>query len=311
MRDSLWNLKILVNIFKMVRVHIVAGGVLAFSLGTLLAVLNDGGFNATQTFLGYLVVFFGDLSTHYSNDYFDIEVDRHDEHRKFFGGSGILIEYPMLVPIAKYIAIFLMVLSVSIAIILVSFFDVPNKFLFLAIGANLLGWFYSAPPLRLNSTGFGEIAIAVGTGFVIPGAGYLIAKGQFDLVFVLFAIPFTMYGLMLSFSLEIPDMEIDAKGGKKNLVVRKGRRFISKAVLLISLLATIIFLSYTLNIASLTIIDLRIAALFSGFPLGAGIIGFLWTSDKKDVADFIGAVNITSLFLFNVLMNLYFFNLLF
>jgi 1,4-dihydroxy-2-naphthoate octaprenyltransferase len=94
-------------------------------------------------------------------------------------------------------------------------FGAPIEFLIVILGASLVGWFYSAPPLRFISRGFGEFALAVVTGFAIPGLGYLAIRGQFDPLFFYFAIPFIMYGLMLSLSLQVPDIEVDSKGNKK------------------------------------------------------------------------------------------------
>jgi 1,4-dihydroxy-2-naphthoate octaprenyltransferase len=83
------------------------------------------------------------------------------------------------------------------------------------LGANFLGWFYSAPPLRLVSRGLGEVAIALAVGFGIPAVGYLAVKGQFDSWFMLFALPFVLYGFMLALSLEASDVEVDRLGNKK------------------------------------------------------------------------------------------------
>ncbi len=77
-------------ILRIVRMHIVFGGVLAFTLGALLALVTGGVLDPLRVALFYGIVLFGDLSTHYGNDYFDAESDRYIERKKFFSGKNIL-----------------------------------------------------------------------------------------------------------------------------------------------------------------------------------------------------------------------------
>ena len=291
------------KILKIIRVHIVAGGALAFSLGALLAVTSGGRLDPTHIALGYAVVLLGDLSTHYSNDYFDVDVDKYVERKKFFSGSTILVTNPRLRPLSKHISILLLVLSNILAAAIVLFIGAPMEFLLIALGANFLGWAYSAPPFRLISRGFGEIVVAVVTGFAIPGIGYLTVRGQLDPLFAYFAVPFIMYGLILILSLEAPDLEIDRKGGKRNFFVRKGEHRVFSVILVAALLATVIFFVYAWQITQAAL-NLEIVALFSIVPLAAGLLGFARVFQKKDVNRF-STLNITSLFLFNVLMVTY------
>jgi 1,4-dihydroxy-2-naphthoate polyprenyltransferase len=204
-------------IFRVVRMHIVLGGVLAFTLGAVLAFVNSGVFDPLRIILFYAVVLFGDLSTHFGNDYFDVKSDQFIERKKFFSGKNILVNNPALRPQAKTISIVLLVLSNAGAFLAVILLAAPIELLIIALCANFLGWSYSAPPLRLVSRGFGEAAIALAVGFAIPAVGYLAVRGQLDWLFFIFGLPFVMYGLMLALSLEAPDIEVDRKGGKLNI----------------------------------------------------------------------------------------------
>ncbi len=304
MSDWPWNINTVFKMLRIARLYIVAGGALAFSIGALLAVLEGGNCIVVRVVLGYLVVFLGDLSTHYSNDYFDVEVDKNVKERTFFSSNGVLIDHPELRTLSKRIAISLMIISTLLASLIVLFFGVPEEFFVVALIANLLGWIYSAPPLRLNSRGLGEITIALVTGFIIPSAGYMLVKGRLDLPFFFFSAPFMMYGLILSLSLEAPDIEIDRKGGKTNLAVRKGKRFIFSTIFALSFLATSTFLIYDW-INKYAIIDLKIMTTFSLMPLLTGLYGVL-VSDKSGKDDRFCFLNVVSLFLFNIFLNGYF-----
>jgi 1,4-dihydroxy-2-naphthoate octaprenyltransferase len=292
------------KILRIIRLHIVLGGFLAFSLGALLAVASGGTFNPVLFLLMYVVVLFGDLSTHYSNDYFDVEVDSRIEAKKFFAGSNLLVSHPELRPVAKSISITLLAASSAMAFLIVFFLGAPIEFLIIALAENLVGWAYSAPPLRLTSRGFGEAAVACVTGFAIPGIGYLSVRGHFDPVFLLLAVPFVMYGLILSLSLEAPDIELDRKGGKRNLPVRGGRRTVFLIILALAVSATSAFLVYVWQFTS-AVIDFRAPLLFSVVPLAMALLGFVRVAFQQKKANFSSALNVAALFLFNMLMIAY------
>jgi 1,4-dihydroxy-2-naphthoate polyprenyltransferase len=292
-----------INILKIIRFHIVAGGVLAFSLGALLALVSGGSFYPATVILVYVVMLLGDLSAHYSNDYFDVEVDKHIEQKKIFAGSTILVSNPNLRSASKSLSISLLVCTNILAIMIFLFLGAPFEIIIVILGASLVGWFYSAPPLRLISRGVGEIAVACVTGFAIPALGYLAVRGRFDPIFACFALPFVMYGLILSLSLEAPDVEIDRKGGKRNLAVRKGERSIFFLILALAVSATLTFFVYSWLFAS-AVIDIVVVALFSIVPLTAGLVGCVGVFKKKSVNRF-SALNVASLFAFNMLMVAY------
>ncbi len=66
---------------KIIRPHIIVGGILAFTVGALLGLANGGAFNPAVFAVCYATIFFGDLSTHFSNDYFDVKHDK-EKHKK-------------------------------------------------------------------------------------------------------------------------------------------------------------------------------------------------------------------------------------
>lgn len=286
------------QLLKIIRPHIVAGGLLAFLLGALLALANGGNFDFSRVALFYAIVFFGDLSTHYSNDYFDVKADQNAEKKKFFSGSIILINNPTLRPLARKLALTFLALSLALAALAVIFGFAPFELLIITFAANFLGWFYSAPPLRLVSRGLGELAIALAVGFGIPALGYLSVKGAFDLWFTFFVLPFVLYGFMLALSLEAPDIEVDGKSDKKSLGVLKGERFVLGAIFAAAFGASLLF-----AILALTTewrFEFLVVTTFSTVPFATGLTGFIMSNHKALVNRF-SAANVFSLFLFNLL----------
>ncbi len=288
------------SLIKVVRGHIVVGGVLAFTLGALLAVASGSTFNLSRAVLFYAVVLLGDLSTHFSNDYFDAELDKNSETKKFFSGRRILAKNPRLLPKALRIALALLAVSLALACFSVAFGVAPIEALIIAVAANFLGWFYSSPPLRLSSKGLGEVAIALCAGFAIPAFGYLAVNGQLDLVFGVFVVPFVLYAFMLALSLEAPDIELDRKGNRRNIGVVMGKLAVHGFVLAAAFSAFSCFVFYAIFMADLGV-NFFVVAVFAAVPLATSISGLIcvlvrWRSDV------FMTVNVLSLFVFNVLM---------
>jgi 1,4-dihydroxy-2-naphthoate octaprenyltransferase len=276
------------GLLRVVRVPILLGGALGCGLGALLGIAAGGVFNPLLFMLCYAVVALGDLSTHFSNDYFDVELDR-VAPRKTFGGSNLLVGRADLIPPALEAAKLLSLASMAIAV-LAAAMGISPIIVPLALAANALGWLYSLPPLRLAYRGFGEAAIAVGTGFGVPAAGYLTVKGSLDFGFILLSAALILYGFVLGLSLELPDVEADRVGGKMNLVARFGWRVCLRLAMLMCLASTVLlslFSGLTLAVASI-------------FPLAATILGNLSAKDDWVILDSVATGCILSLFAFLV-----------
>jgi 1,4-dihydroxy-2-naphthoate octaprenyltransferase len=209
------------NIVKLGRL-IAHSAFLVYLLGALFAVINDASFYVVKFVLGYGILFTGILAAVYTNNYHDVRIDKYAVHTFFSGGSGILIEHPELMKTTAYVAASLYGISIALGFVGMVLFSYPVTFFLYVLGGNVLGWCYTAPPLKLVYRGFGEIVTMIGAGFIIPGLGYFVFKGTIDWSFVLFFIPLMFSGLALSFYLEIPDKDADTHGPKKTFVVRRG-----------------------------------------------------------------------------------------
>ena len=134
---------------------------------------------------GYAIFFFAHLSVHFSNDYFDREADVAAQRTSVSGGSGVLVEHPEMAHLALMTATVLLAFSVFMAIAFTLYYSFPLWFLFYAVLGGLLGWFYTAPPLRLVYRGLGEVSTAIATGFIMPDMGYFVISGTIDQWFVI------------------------------------------------------------------------------------------------------------------------------
>ena len=284
---------------RIIRPHIVAGGLLGYSLGGLLALNWGAAFDPSMFALGYLVVLFMDLATHFSNDYFDVELDANSPGKPF-GGSYLLVDHQELRLLAITISVVLSIVSFTIALAMVLILGSPPTFLILAGLTNLLGWLYSAPPVRLNSRGLGEITIAIGTGFSIPAIGYMALAGAMPNQLIFFLLPMIVYGFILALTLEIPDLEVDRDSDRVNIVVLMGRRAVAILILLLSVSALLVFSLF----AALNSTIFWAVPVLSVAPVYAGLNGFLKLNSPAK-ANRVSRINISALFLFLVILDIY------
>lgn len=297
-----------IKLIKIIRFHIVAGGVLAFLVGVLMALLQQSTFDLAKIILAYCIVFLGDLSTHFSNDYYDVEIDKNIKTEKSFSGRKILVNYPALQKNAKKISQILLSLSILLALLSVIFFGAPIMLLVIALIVDLLGWYYSVPPIRLSQRGLGEITVAFATGFAIPSIAYLSVRNQLDSFWLFLTIPFMLYGFMLSLNLEAPDILTDKKHGKTNLATKMSLKIISYITIGITSVSTLLFFIYN-YIFTILIIDLRIFIILSTLPIILALFVVLRAHYKDTSPN--NNLNIYSLILFNILSIVYLFLTLF
>jgi 1,4-dihydroxy-2-naphthoate octaprenyltransferase len=263
------------KLMRLARPHFLLAGLALFVFGASWAILLGAPFSLPRLLLGYLILLAAHLSVSYSNDYFDVEVDRHGSPALFSGGSGVLVDHPELRRPARWIALALIGCSLAMGVLFLAAYSVPPWFLGYVLIGNLLGWFYSAPPSRLAYRGLGELATAVTAGLLAPGMGYLVTRGYLDREWLPFALPLMLYGLAFILSVEIPDEEADRLGSKRTAIVRKGRRFGFTAIGVLLFLATGYFFCFAWLRSRPYPLDFRVPGALSLLPLGAGVVGAL------------------------------------
>jgi 1,4-dihydroxy-2-naphthoate octaprenyltransferase len=272
---------------RMGRLPLLLGGFLYYLLGALTAVAAGYPLQVPRILIGYAILGPAHLSVHFSNDYFDIDGDRRGKPTGVSGGSGVLAVRPDLHPRTRTIALLLIAIS-FIAGIWAYLTELPTPFLpaLLFIG-NGIGWFYSAPPVRLSSRGLGEVATAIAIGLLIPGMGYLSIAGTLDPSFLFAALPFFLYGVAFILAVEIPDREADSLSGKRTFIVRKGVHAGMLLALAATLLATFLYVTGPFTGIVPLAFPVVAVALISLIPLGYQLSANLKASrGERELADF-------------------------
>lgn len=83
----------------------------------------------------------------------------------------------------------------------------------------LIGWAYSAPPLKLNSRGLGEVCVAAGFLLVVAGADF-VQRGAFDAMPFLVGLPYALLVTNILYINQFPDRAADLAAGKRHWVAR-------------------------------------------------------------------------------------------
>ena len=82
-----------------------------------------------------------------------------------------------------------------------------------------IGWAYSAPPLRLNSRGAGEVSVAAGFLLVVAGADFVQRDAFAPLPWVA-GVPYALLVASLLYINQFPDRAADRASGKLHWVAR-------------------------------------------------------------------------------------------
>ncbi|UCH38080.1 MAG: prenyltransferase, partial [Candidatus Bathyarchaeota archaeon] len=296
--------RMFLEIVKLGRLQFSIIGTLLFFFGALLAIVSGSPFNLSKFLLGYAIYFPANLAVSYSNDFFDSEVDYYGSPTPISGGSGVLIRNRDLQPLAKWLAILLMTLSVVFSLLATILYSLPGMFLLITIVGNLLGWFYSAPPLKLSYRGYGELVASILIGLMIPGISYFLLRGAIDRLYFIFALPAVLYGFAFILNVELPDRQADKIGNKKTLIVRTNHTYGIFLILLSYSLILMYFLMLSIRPPFISL-NFLVLSSFSLLPLVAAVYQWIHrTEDRETTIKFV-IYNILALISFLVILNCY------
>lgn len=199
------------------------GGILLYGLGAAIAAYLGRAIDSTLYLVGQAIVTLLQLMTHYLNEYFDADADRENSSRtQLTGGSGAL--GPEGLP--KNVALYAAVIALALATTLATAALITRAFPPLAWPVLLLGFvgafFYSTPPLRLVSTGYGELAASLVVAGLTPTFAYVLQTGELHRLLLMSTTPLIALCFAMIIVFELPDYATDVKHGKRNLMVRLG-----------------------------------------------------------------------------------------
>ena len=216
-RSPIWQFILLSRPFFLL------GGVLFYALGVGIGHYLGVRLDWRAYLLGQACVTTLQLSAHYLNEYFDAPGDRSNPNRTpFTGGSGMLQEGRLARHVALMAAATTLTVGAVVTVLLLrDGYLSPPAMIILAI-AFLGSFFYSVPPVRLVSSGYGELTTAILVSNLVPAFAFILQSGDLHRLVAMSTFPLTalMLAMLLAFSL--PDYAADIRSGKRNLMVRIG-----------------------------------------------------------------------------------------
>lgn len=208
---------------RLSRPFFLLGGVLLYALGAAIAAYLGRPIDAALYLVGQTLVTLLQLMTHYLNEYFDSEMDQDNSSQTWLsGGSGAIGPEGLPKKVALYAAVITLALAATISTAAL----VTGAFPVLAWPVLLLGFagafFYSAPPLRLATTGYGELIAALVVAGLTPTFAYVIQTGELHRLLLMSTTPLIALAFAMIVVFELPDYSTDLKHGKRTLMVRVG-----------------------------------------------------------------------------------------
>ena len=157
------------------------------------------------------------------NDYYDAlsGCDGANTERQFpFTGGSRFIQNGVLSLRATGIFGYALLAAVVPAGLWLTAVSAPELML-IGLAGLVVGWAYSAPPLKLQSRGLGEFAITAGWLLVVIGSDFVQRHG-FAFVPVAAGLGFALLVANVLYINQFPDVKADAAAGKNTMVVRLG-----------------------------------------------------------------------------------------
>jgi 1,4-dihydroxy-2-naphthoate octaprenyltransferase len=206
---------------RLARPHFLIGAALLYALGVGIARYLGTQVDWEAYLLGQAWVSLLQLSTHFLNEYYDAPADTANPNRTpFSGGSGAVGPGKLTRSTALISAAACLTVVASLTVLLISrgyLSPAAQLIMFLAF---LGSFFYSAPPVRLASSGYGELVTSILVANLVPAFAFLLQTGELHRLVAMATFPLTALHLAMMMSFELPDYASDIKYDKQTLMVR-------------------------------------------------------------------------------------------
>ena len=191
---------------------------------------HDGVFSLPLFLAATVAVLLSHAGTNLANDYYDYKAGNYPEKKTGPTGGSFAIQQGIF-SARQILCMALACFALSIAAFLALSLYAGPAVLLLGLLGNLLGFAYSAPPLRLGYRHLGEIATFFGMGPLLVATVYLAQAGTVTAgclalsVFLGFLVSNILLGA------QVPDIEIDKKSRKMTIASVWGEKVLRESFL--------------------------------------------------------------------------------
>ncbi len=226
------------------RPHFLLGGFLLFGLGAAIATYLGKPVDWGLYILGQLLVTSIQLMAQAMHTFFDGTREQKVTFRSLFGGDRKALE-PEHLPytVALISAIVTLTISATLAALLLVVKNVSFvTWAFMLMGF-IAAFFYSTPPVRLITSGFGEIIATIVVASFVPIISFTLQTGELHRLLLMSTIPLAALLFAAFIAFEFRDYASDLKRNQQTLMVRLGWETAMKLHNLAILFAIISFLT--------------------------------------------------------------------
>ncbi|HKZ65375.1 MAG TPA: NAD(P)H-dependent oxidoreductase [Chitinophagaceae bacterium] len=266
---------------KAIRLQFYPMTFIAYAAGTFGAQQAGYGFDPAIFWLGYIWLFFLEVSTVLSNDYFDYVSDKQNRfYGPFTGGSRVIVD--RLLSFRQISKGIFFSLGLSFAALSILLFTIPGSLMTISMICGILfvmALGYTVPPLKLSYRGLGEITVGLTHSFAVIICGYLFQGGGIaDSLPWFISLPLFL-AVLPSITLSgIPDFDADKAASKKTLAVRVGKKGAARLAISFTILSAVSIIVFIL----LDILPGTFNGILYGVIPHAGFLSFLLFRYIKD-----------------------------
>lgn len=201
-------------------------------VGTLLYVLGAGiarylgtGIDWNVLFVGLLWLLMLQLSTHFLFDYFiDPQTRIRDYKSVFKAGSGALGPGKLPRPVALWGSLVFLTIAASFTVLLLQSANMSPATIAILVLLVLGVFVYTTPPMRVASSGYGELLLSIFLAIAFPAWAFLLQVGDFHRLLPMSSFPLAALFLAMVITFDLQDFAKDVKYENKTLLVRMGWR---------------------------------------------------------------------------------------
>ena len=216
----MYNLRLFI---RLARPQFLLGGILLYALGAGIARYLGTPIDWGVFVLGQVWGTLLQLSTQFLNEYFDFDYDLKNPNRTLLtGGSGALGPGKLPRATALWSAVGCMAVVASLTVLLLKEGDIGPLTAVIMFLIFLGAIFYAVPPVKLESSGYGELTTAILISNLVPAFAFVLQTGHLHRLLAMTTFPLTFLGIAMLLAFELPDYNNDMKYGKRTLFVRAG-----------------------------------------------------------------------------------------
>jgi len=218
-----YNIKLWI---KEARAPFFTGTIVPVVLGSVLAWHDTSSFLWLEfglTLIGAILIHAG---TNMVNDYFDhlSGCDESNPNPTPFSGGSRMIQNGLIAPKKVLYASLITFFVGGMIGLYLNYISGKNIILILGTIGIFLAFFYTAKPLKIGYSTFGELATGIGFGPLMVMGSYYVQAQQLSIKVFLVSVPVGILIALILYINEFPDYVADNQVGKKTLVVVLGKR---------------------------------------------------------------------------------------